>query len=243
VDLTFLGQFLFCSPVSQKHRFCRLPPVSRKLFNGSARTLAGTAMLRRGKSAFVPVSTTLHEMSPTRSPVHLNKAPPLAPDCMQHVVCNMATGSDTWATIPRVTVGRTQSSSEKSENPAAITGSPGGLIRRHENSLDYIIMSTTRATITQEFPRQKCNSSFILKWGGGNNDLRNTTLYEYNTHKSTAHLRHQAIQLQQPTMNFLMNMSIIIILIRPIINYYYYYYYKFVVLCFSRSFVGIFCSN
>ena len=94
-------------------------------------------MLIRGNSAPVQVSIMLQDISPTRSPVLLNKAPPLAPDWTQQVVCSMATGSDTRVTMPRVTVGRTLSSSEKSENPAAITGSPGGFIRRYENSLDY----------------------------------------------------------------------------------------------------------
>lgn len=112
------------------YRYWRLPPERKKSFRGWASTLAGTAMLMRGNRAPVLVSIMLQEMRPTRSPVHLNKAPPLAPDWTQQVVCNMAIGSDARVTMPRVTVGRTLSSSEKSENPAAITGSPGCFIRR-----------------------------------------------------------------------------------------------------------------
>lgn len=154
-------------PVLNKYRFCPLPPVRRKPFSGPARTLAGTAMLMRGNSAFVLVSIMLHEMSPSRSPAHLNKAPPLAPDWMQQVVCSMATGSDTWATMPRVTVGWTLSSSEKSEKPAAITGSPGGFIRRYENKVLIALLCRQRVRpLSRGYQAERAVADFYLNRKG-----------------------------------------------------------------------------
>ena len=88
------------------------------------------------------------------SPELLKMAPPLAPDCTQQVVWIMTAGLDTWDTTPRVTVGRLFSSSEKSGNPAAITGSPVDFIKEDINKHVIAIIPQARVAISiQAIPR------------------------------------------------------------------------------------------